>query len=109
MKFFFLFYLSQKQWIPVTNNLVRGCKKSVCTSKVNGGTHVETQSACCDHLTHEIPKLKQKAVIMKLVHQSSYYTAGTLNQSAGKSSSGTNAKWSVNYEQPHKQGRSAFG
>lgn len=77
-------------------------KKSVCTSKVNGGAHVKTQSACCDHLTHEIPKLKQKAVIMKLAHQSSHYTAGTLNQSAGKSSSGANGKWSIYYERPHK-------
>lgn len=46
---------------------------------------------------------------MKLAHQSSHYTAGILNQSAGKSSSGANAKWSVNYERPHKQGRAAFG
>lgn len=35
--------------------------------------------ACCDRLAHEIPKLKQKAVIMKLAHQSSYYTVGTIN------------------------------
>lgn len=45
---------------------------------------------------------------MKLANQSSYYTAAIFNQSAGKSSSGTKTKWSVNYEQPHKQGRSAF-
>lgn len=103
-------YSIQKQWIPVTLNLMQGRKKiSFRTSKGNGGAHLETQSVCCDRLTREIPKLKQQAVIMKLAHQSSHYTAGTLNQSAGKSSSGANTKWSVNYERHHKQGRSAFG
>lgn len=46
---------------------------------------------------------------MKLADQSSDYTTGILNQSAGKSSSGAKTKWSVNYERPHKQGISAFG
>lgn len=99
---------------PVTRNLVRAHKKrrkkkSVYISKVNGDAHGETQSACRDRLTHEIPKLNRKVVIMKLAHQSSHYTAGILNRSAGKSSSGAHAKWSVNYERAHKQGGAAFG
>lgn len=105
-----IFATLKKQLNPTRHNHVSILKKkSVCISKVNGDAHDETQSACCDLLMHEIPKLNQKAVIMKLAHQSSHYTAGIPNQPAGKSSSGAHDKWSVNYERSNKQTRTAFG
>lgn len=76
--------------------------------KVNANAPADTPPACCDHLIHEIPKLNQKAVIVKLAHQSSHYRLAVSTSLPANHFQTLNNKWSVNYERPHKQGRTAF-
>lgn len=101
---FFFFFFNENDVFPFPVISIHNLRNF----KVNGNAPTEKPPACCDHLIHEIPETEPEGCHREISPSIIPLSAGSLHQSAGKSFSNTNNKWSVNYEQPHKQGRTAF-